>query len=251
MLYRIRCFLKKIKLRWLGVGRVIRRCAPGLPFPYYLREGTTDEFVEADIFGEHAQAIDCDFTPKTIIDAGANIGLRTIQLAARFPEAVILAVEPETDNFSLLLKNTAPYQNVRCLQGGVWRRDAYLRITNPEGAPWGFVVEEVGSPETGGEREIRPGELRAYSTESLMKQFGWETIDLYKIDIEGSEKELFENPDAVWLDRVKLFVLELHDRKKPGCAKAFFRALADRDYTLEIRADNLVVRMPGVDDSMA
>jgi hypothetical protein len=44
------------------------------------------------------------------------------------------------------------------------------------------------------------------------------SIDLLKVDIEGAEKEVFEDCD--WMQHVGCLVIELHDRSKPGCSAA-------------------------------
>lgn len=36
------------------------------------------------------------------------------------------------------------------------------------------------------------GSIPAYSIGSIMKEMNWSTIDILKLDIEGSEKEVFE-----------------------------------------------------------
>jgi len=56
-----------------------------------------------------------------------------------------------------------------------------------------------------------------------MRNFSIDYIDLLKIDIEGSEKEVFEACD--WQDRLDSIVIELHDRFKPGCSQVVNRAL--------------------------
>ena len=44
---------------------------------------------------------------------------------------------------------------------------------------------------------------------AVLDQSGWPTIDLLKIDIEGSEKDLLGRNNA-WLEKVKAIVLEIH-----------------------------------------
>ena len=43
-----------------------------------------------------------------------------------------------------------------------------------------------------------------------------EQIDVLKVDIEGSELDLFGRRTE-WLGRVRVLVIELHDRFRPGC----------------------------------
>jgi hypothetical protein len=65
---------------------------------------------------------------RTIIDAGANIGLASLYLAQAFRECRILAVEPDPDNFEILIHNVRRLKDrVVCVlvsgreRFGVWR----------------------------------------------------------------------------------------------------------------------------------
>src|SRR4029453_16016552 len=58
----------------------------------------------------------------------------------------------------------------------------------------------------------------------LMRQYGWDYIDLLKIDIEGAEKEVFET-SASWIGKVGIIVVELHDRSKAGCSRSVYAAV--------------------------
>jgi hypothetical protein len=59
--------------------------------------------------------------------------------------------------------------------------------------------------------------------DKLMDECGIDYIDVLKIDIEGSEKEVFENA-ARWIDRVGMIAVELHDRFKSGCSSSVYSA---------------------------
>ena len=60
--------------------------------------------------------------PQVIVDAGANIGLASILFANRYPQAKILAIEPEHDNFNLLADNVRSYDNIVPLQAALGAR---------------------------------------------------------------------------------------------------------------------------------
>ena len=51
-----------------------------------------------------------------------------------------------------------------------------------------------------------------------MREVGFETVDILKIDVEGAEREIFSNCD--WMEKVKLLAIELHDRNWAGCSDA-------------------------------
>jgi FkbM family methyltransferase len=60
-------------------------------------------------------------SPGVIVDLGANIGVASAQLATRFPEATILAVEPDPGNAAACRRNLAAWQT-RCtvVEAAVW-----------------------------------------------------------------------------------------------------------------------------------
>ena len=91
-----------------------------------------------------------NYAPKFIIDAGANIGLATLFFKFHYPNATVVAIEPESKNCELYRKNTAHYKNVHLLQGGLGPdENKFMRIQNENDKPWGFRMEESkdGVPE--------------------------------------------------------------------------------------------------------
>jgi hypothetical protein len=69
---------------------------------------------------------------------------------------------------------------------------------------------------------------------SLMREFGIDTIDLLKLDIEGAEKELFGAATEEWLPRVRNILIETHERIYPGSDTAVRSALSDFGGTVRI-----------------
>ena len=67
------------------------------------------------------------------------------------------------------------------------------------------------------------GDIPSITILSLMRDCRIDYIDLLKLDIEGSEREVFEVCD--WQERVDSVVVELHDRFVPGCSEAVDQAL--------------------------
>ena len=73
-----------------------------------------------------------------------------------------------------------------------------------------------------------------------MADYGITVLDLVKIDIEGAEKELFENGYEKWLPKTRVLVVELHDRMKPGCSKSVFSAICQYDFSFSHKGENLI-----------
>ncbi len=62
----------------------------------------------------------------------------------------------------------------------------------------------------------------------MLKQFALPRFDFVKIDIEGSEKQVFEAADTDWLLLASYVAVELHDDMMPGAQAAVFAAIGAR-----------------------
>ena len=188
--------------------------------PFWLRGSTSDIPTSNSIFVEQEYAFSTSGAPQVIIDAGANIGLAAIYFANRYPDCRIIAIEPEESNFALLQKNTAAYPNISILQAALWNRNETIDLVDPGLGKWGFMTEsrsDTSQPHKAPSRHTVP----ALTVDQIMQDFGLSQIDILKIDIEGGEKEVFEDTRA-WIDQVGAIVIELHDRMKAGCSRSFY-----------------------------
>jgi FkbM family methyltransferase len=208
----------------------------------FLRLNSSDIGVYEKVFFEQEYHFTLDRQPEWIIDAGANIGLASLFFAQCFPSAKVLAIEPEKSNFAQLCRNVAPYSNIIPMNVALWKEDIPLRIVDPGFGHWAFQTKaaSLNSPVP------RERLIQGLSVESLKKKMGMNRIDILKIDIEGAEKEVFENAGD-WIDSVETIIAELHDRLKPGCSRSFFRATTGfaQEWT---RGENIFVsRSPSQD----
>lgn len=164
---------------------------------------------------------------KFVIDAGANIGFTAILFANWWPQCKIISIEPDKENYELTLKNTLSYSNITVLNGGLWNKEVKLRIE--AGQEDGFVVREVNSDQT----QIKSENLTlGISIDQLLKNYNISQIDFLKMNIEGSEKEIFSENYQTWLPQTKTMLIELHDGKNAGCSKAVFSAVNQFDFAV-------------------
>jgi hypothetical protein len=159
-----------------------------------LRSRTTDIEVFQKIFIEREYALPFPLQPESILDLGANTGLATLFFALEYPQAVIVCVEPDPDNFVILKRQVAHLEKVTCIQAAVWSQDGHINLIDP---------------------------VPAISISTLLAKLPQQRCDLLKVDIEGAEKEVFQKA-ASWINSIQSIVIELHDRYKPGCSKAVF-----------------------------
>jgi FkbM family methyltransferase len=215
-------FLRRPLLRLTGrTGTTVRTYVNGMPHPVYMRDGGTDHSVLYEIFGmgeyERVRALG---DLRTIVDCGANVGYAAMYLLNHYPQADIVCVEPDAANLALCRRNLEPYgRRVHFVEAGVWSREAGLIIESDGSGDWGLRV-----------REARAGEkahVGAVDIPSLIDRTGWTQIDLLKIDIEGSEIEVFGERAQAWLPKVRNLVIELHG---DACRDTVLRALAPYDF---------------------
>jgi FkbM family methyltransferase len=199
------------------IKRLVSIKLPGIAFPLFLRPGTSDFTLFRNIFVKGEYDINLPFTPETIIDGGGNIGFAAILFANRYPNAKIVTVEPEDSNFTVLQKNISPYKNITALKGGIWRNSSFLNIINPNSGKWAFRIEESD--------KANEKSIKGFSINDIIKQAQWRNADLVKLDIEGSEKEVFEGDPDSWLRSAKGLIIELHDWLKPNCSTAVYNVV--------------------------
>lgn len=216
-------------------GRLVTLMIPGTDVPLTLRVGTSDVEVFREIFVNMEYGWIFSSPPRVILDVGGYTGLSAAFFAHSYPEAKIIVVEPDAQNFEMLLRNTAQFPNVSAVRAAVWRESGSISITDPGLGPWGLQVSEAS--------EALPVEdlIRAVTLDELRKEFDLDRIDLLKVDVEGSETEIFRSADG-WLPFVDVICIELHDRFKVGCSRSFYGAV--EDFPIEIRRneDVLVAR---------
>lgn len=210
------------RTRLSGRPREIVVQTRGISHPIHLRLRTTDISLFEEIILNGEYELTPAEPPGSIVDAGANIGLTSVYFANRFPQARILAIEPEQSNFEMLRRNAAYYPNIVPIRGALWNENANLRLSNPGSGNWGFRTEAMG--ETGIKDITVPG----MTMDSLMALHGLDYIDLLKVDIEGAEKEVFEHADN-WINQIGILMVELHDRTKNGCSSSVYGAARNFD----------------------
>jgi len=92
-------------------GFISKLNIPNIQHPINLRKNTSDLPTFLQVFIDREYKINFD-NPKVIFDCGANIGLFAIQIKNEFPDAQVICVEPDPENFNQLQKNLAAYDGI-------------------------------------------------------------------------------------------------------------------------------------------
>lgn len=217
-------------------GRRVAYRVPGMDAPVQLRQTVSDHSIfwqclvmqqyDLDRF-PHSTRLDETYRAEVtagrspvIIDCGANIGLSALWFARRFPQACIIAIEPDAENFAMLQANTAHLgSRMQCINGAVWSDTVPLKIENPDSGSAAFRIR----PAQAGEEDV----IAAYSIDDLYRQGGDGVLLAVKIDIEGAQSTLFR-ANADWVGRAHLITLELDDWLMPwaGTSRSFFACVS-------------------------
>ena len=214
----------------------VRLNVPGYRHPIALRPKTSDIPAFTQIFVKGDYEFEYPVSdPRFIVDAGANVGYGTIYFANRFPGAHIISIEPEQSNYQQLTFNSSLYENVERFHNALWNEPARMRIQNPNDPKWMARVERIS-----GSDEVNH-DIETITVDEILSTTH-RNIDIFKIDIEGAEKEVFSS-NVEWIDRARMFVIELHDWIKPGCACSFYKALGDRPYRQWFHGEAAFVQM--------
>lgn len=194
--------------------------------PLKCRVPSTDLFIYDQIIGRDDLKFEVNRDPKFIIDAGANIGITSILFASRFPEAKIIAIEPEEENYQLLCENVAAYPNVIPLQAALWHVSGRISLMDPNQGECSYVANDEVSATN--QAACFKHLVDAITVDEVLTRFGIDHLDILKMDIEGSEKEVIEHCET-WIHKVDAIMVELHDRIKPGCSRVFYSQTVDFD----------------------
>jgi FkbM family methyltransferase len=233
---RQRLILERARRAAKNPGEVHKLELPGFSHPIWLRAGGADYSIFLQVFWDLQYEHGLPINPALIVDAGANIGMSALFFARQYPRARILSIEPNEVNFQLLQKNTAGYPNVQCLRGALWPVESTVGISNETDCknPSSYQVGELSD----GHGTAVP----CFTPLSLLRLAQAEAIDIFKIDIEGSELELFSRGSETWLGKVRVILAELHDSTRPGCGQAFFRSVCTQNFEFHQRSETSIVR---------
>ena len=173
------------------------------------RTGFVDTLVE--VWGTHAYSAPGFYEPQNghvIVDLGANLGLFTRWVLHVAPRANVMAFEPFPENVAMLRQNVAAFPDrVSVYPVAVAAVAGECRMSDGGARSIDHVL--------GGDSPSGPV-VNVITLEEVIALASSEFIDLVKIDIEGSERDIFENPIRQELmRRVRHFAIEIPPQYPP------------------------------------
>jgi FkbM family methyltransferase len=193
----------------------------GYQFPIYYRVRTSDlEVIRQVLIRCEYECVAQEPDVTLIIDCGANIGCASFFFLHRYPNARVIAVEPDPGNFAMCRRNLEPFgDRVVLVNSAVWPVAMPLCVARGsyrDGRAWTFQVRPRSEGET--------SELMGATIADLIERSGTDKIDLLKIDIECAEIPLFSRNTEDWLPRTRCMVIELHG---DDCERVFSETMAE------------------------
>lgn len=167
-----------------------------------------------------------------IVDAGANIGAASLWFRSVYPDAAIVAVEPEP-------------QNGRILHLNLDQRPGFFVADAAIGAEAGFVTIENDQSGWGARTAKASGGIPVITVADAVARVPDGASFMVKVDIEGFEAELFSK-NVDWIDDAYAVIIEPHDWMLPGklSSRSFQRAMAKHDFEMFLSGENLIYVRP-------
>jgi FkbM family methyltransferase len=170
------------------------------------------------------------FIPDVIFDIGANVGFFMRFARETFPDAKIVAVEPDVNNFEVLKICTDPDENIVMINCAIGSGKIY-RVN---GAANGAMESYLSTSRAIKEEEFATAQFVATDIQSrrlsdIVKEHVKEgqTYAL-KLDCEGGENSIFDHPESVeCLIKADYIAMEVHNTGVNGNGSAQAKAMFD------------------------
>jgi FkbM family methyltransferase len=175
-------------------------------------------------------------TPSRILDLGAYCGYTSVYFANRFPQAEIVCVEPSAPSFRLLLANTAPYPNIRCLPAAVWHERTELEPVGRLLGDWGNYFGPTGERRT-------EGTVPGYTISEIIQMHGWNGVDFIKCVVEDASVSVLSNPVRPWLNQVACVATKpvAGSWPHPNDEATLLAAFPDQQFQRSSRGEELII----------
>lgn len=235
----------------LKTGEILLRRVLGVPGIVSVRIGgsrlevrpnDSDLFALSQIFGWQEYNIDAErlsilrktawdwlaagITPL-IIDGGSNVGYSALYFSSLFPDAYILAIEPDRTSFEILTRHVEANHAIKPIYAALWSHNRGLELKTSNTGSWGnHVAEGTGTP------SLRLDNLAASIPNARPL--------IVKLDIEGAEREVIESSPEVF-SQAKCIVIEPHDFMNLGaaCLSPLYRIIASRRVDTILNGENI------------
>lgn len=139
---------------------------------------------------------------STIVDLGSNVGASVAFFKTIYPNARVLACEPDPETFKKLKKNTSQFDSVLLRDYAVSDKKGTIDFYIYPNSSMSSSIYERKS----GQQKIT---AKTISLSELLESENIKEVDILKFDVEGAEFEIFQKPD--FLKKTKYLIGEIHE----------------------------------------
>jgi len=163
----------------------------------------------------------------TVIDIGAHIGLFSLYASQNCTEGKVFAFEPIKENYGILelnkkLNNFSNIQSENC---------AISKLTSK-------ITLYQSNDESGHSKFIQtdnPVEVASKSLNDFFKENRLESVNLLKLDCEGSEYEIIDSLEDKYFEMIEKMIIEYHlVDSNPKLLKKLKNKLKSHSYEISI-----------------
>jgi FkbM family methyltransferase len=151
---------------------------------------------------------------QVVIDIGANIGVFALYAANISPTVRVYAFEPASRSFAVLERNVRANNlaNVQCYRYSVSQRSGIgsLYVTNTGSTADTMIASRIPSAGI-----MEAEQVECLSLKDLFVHCRIEKCHFLKVDVEGSEFDIFAATPYETLQKIEMIALEYHEM---GCA---------------------------------
>lgn len=197
------------------------------------RRGLEGEVIDADIYGLRGAAEPARFqgadlpavAPDVVLDLGGNVGFFASHARSLWPGARIISVEPHPENLLELQALAKADGNMQVIEAAIGVGPVWRVAGSANGAMECYVTAGSAYPEAGVRAHLATGEAKVDAAEHRFKPTSIPSILpsalavhvpegarlLVKVDVEGGEHSIFDDPDSMALLRSAEYVcMEIH-----------------------------------------
>jgi len=231
---------REFRVRIKGVGDVV------------LRPGTGDAAIVSQVFSwrqydtsgfpQHArltQAYDDILARRhtpLILDLGANNGMSARWFTREYPQARIVAVEPDGGNARMCRLNTDGYP-VDVITAAIGGTPGHVTLLTASMGTVSYITTRTGE-----------GKTPVVTVSQILADRPDHELFIVKVDIEGFEDDLFAT-GTEWVEQAHAIMIELHDFKFPDrdtsrhlqetMARLHFQMLLSGENVIYVRHDTV------------
>lgn len=195
------------------------------------------EDILKEVFENNEYEFSCSKLSPFIIDCGSHIGVSILYFKQQYPQARIIAFEPNPDNFAVLRKNIDinNLDNITTINAA---------LSNFEGET--FLFGEFGGDDSRScgnsltPEWANPGSKKIKVNALLLSSYIQENVDFLKLDVEGEENNILHEVQ----DKLKLIqemCVEFHgiNKIKKNSFDEIVTLLQNSDFVVDVKFRNL------------